>query len=381
MRSYLLVSLVFRTTSSASLLPLLYNKTSYLADSLETSLEQSYQQLEEIDLQQHISDISQSSLEMVKTFVDSNPLDKVKALSSKVIEMYNNLDMSDLNVRFHLIYEKIVPDLSSLRYICPGDCANCSQLYLEILCRLCCPDLYDEPMNIPSLLMDHFDHFVSWITKSSAFKGLKVVYQNWMSSPSQGNKYLSNPTELKTFIRNFHWLQVSLETGTMDHEMDPIAAEVVGEVVEAEDVCGYYEQGGLRKPQGRVMGGTVVGKSSMFPWQMSLATGFYGVFYQHRCGASLLSTRWAVTAAHCTNKLSSPSGLYLMGGFIDMNNKDTAQIRKVEKILQHELFMPRLYENDICLLRMARPVVFTPSLLPVCLPPRSDSSQADFATR
>ena len=234
------------------------------------------------------------------------------------------------------------------------------------------------------MLMGHFDHFVSWITKSTAFKGLKVIYQNWARSLSSDNKHVSsNPTELKTFIRNFQWMQVSLETGTMDHRMDPIDPidSLEGETFLPEKVCGYYEQGGLRAPQGRVMGGTVVGKSSMFPWQLSLATGYYGVFYQHRCGASLLSQTWALTAAHCTNKLDSLAGLVLMGGFTDMNNKETAQIRSVEKIIQHSLFLPRLYENDICLLKMKRPVVFTPSLLPVCLPPGTDSSEPDFDLR
>ena len=394
MRSYLLLSLMVGSGFSASLLPFLTNtstssvhqsllyvynrtaaKTSYIADKLEDSLEG-------INLEQHIADISQSSLQMVTSMVDSNPLDKVKAISSKVIEFYKSLDVSSLNVRFHLIYDKIVPDITSISYICPAECPTCPQAYLEILCRICCPDLYDEPMNVPSMLMDHFDHFVSWITKSSAFKGLKVIYQHWARSLSSDRKFVSsNPTELKTFIRNFQWMQVSLETGTMDHKMEPIDSDLVGETFLPEAVCGYYEQGGLRAPQGRVMGGSVVGKSSMFPWQLSLATGYYGVFYQHRCGASLLTQTWALTAAHCTNKLDSPAGLVLMGGFTDMNNKETAQIRSVERIIQHSKFLARLYENDICLLKMKRPVVFTPSLLPVCLPAPTRSSQPDFASR
>ena len=393
MRSYMLLSLLVAPGFSASLLPFLTNssssvqesflsvlnktaaKTSYIANKLEDTLEG-------INLEQHLADISKSSLAMVTSLVDSNPLDKVEAISSKVIEFYNSIDISSLNVRFHLIYEKIVPDLSAITYLCPEECSTCAQTYLEILCRICCPDLYDEPMNVPSMLMDHFDHFVSWITKSSAFKGLKVIYQTWTRSLSSDSKPVSsNPTELKTFIRNFQWMQVSLETGTMDHKMEPIASELKGETFLPETVCGYYEQGGQRAPQGRVMGGSLVGKSSMFPWQLSLATGYYGVFYQHRCGASLLSQTWAVTAAHCTNKLDSPAGLVLMGGFTDMNNKETAQIRSVETILQHPLFLPRLYENDICLLKMKRPVVFTPSLLPVCLPPGTDSSEPDFDLR
>ena len=40
----------------------------------------------------------------------------------------------------------------------------------------------------------------------------------------------------------------------------------------------------------------------------------------------------------------------------------------MEKIVNHENFMPTLYENDISLLRMDKPITYTPSLIPVCLP-------------
>ena len=177
MRSYFLLSLMAGPALSAPLLPFLTNttstvhqsflsllnktaaKTSYMTDKLEDTLEG-------INLEQHLADFSQFSLAMVTSMVDSNPLDKVEAISSKVIEFYNSIDISSLNVRFHLIYEKIVPDLAAISYLCPEECSTCAQAYLEILCRICCPDLYDEPMNVPSMLMDHFDHFVSWFLSS-----------------------------------------------------------------------------------------------------------------------------------------------------------------------------------------------------------------------
>ena len=85
MRSYLLLSLIVAPGLSASFLPFLTNistssvqqsllsvlnktaaKTSYITNKLEDSLEG-------INLEQHLADISQSSLAMVTSMVDSNP--------------------------------------------------------------------------------------------------------------------------------------------------------------------------------------------------------------------------------------------------------------------------------------------------------------------
>jgi len=389
---------------------------------------------------------------------------------ASVKKMYNSIEFPDLeNFRFHVIMDKITPDLSFIKQVCPEECEGCIESYAEVFCRICCQADMKEPMSIPSFLYDHFDHVIDWLTSSKAFKGLKAIYNNVIGRGMRNaDQRRFNPREINKFIRNFHWHRnISLEAlmpadfevdinlhctaveeilvavkeaedilgaageaeeilvadeeaeeilGAAEEaeeilEADEEAEEILGAAEEAEkilgagegdgesvpkvtessyqdsvrcsddlnpktfaahEVCGYYEQGESREDMGRIVGGKKVKKLSMFPWQLSLSSTFLGLYYQHRCGAALINDRWALTAAHCTQHVydESDTNLYLIGGFLDINDKETAQIRYVDKIINHENFMPTLYENDISLLRTDKPFTYTPSLIPICLPDR-----------
>ena len=300
---------------------------------------------------------------------------------SQVKEIYQSLNLGEVNQRFHIILDTIIPDLSLIKHLCPDpdNCEDCELEYLEVLCRACCPDQFQQPMNLSNFVHEHYDFVVDWILSSKAFQGLKVIFNNIIGNRRYGKQVEYDPQELVSFMRNFHWVHGSDDKGGRARSLNHQDYEryVKNNQTFPEDlICGYYLHGHSR--HGNVMGGDVVESVASFPWQMSLATGWLGLYYQHRCGAALISSRWAVSAAHCT--ISSPaSGLFLMGGFLNINNKNTAQIRQVEKIINHENFIAALYENDISLLRMTDSVVYNPKLLPACLP--SPSSGVDYAMK
>eukprot|EP00092_Neocalanus_flemingeri_P038583 GFUD01042012.1.p1 GENE.GFUD01042012.1~~GFUD01042012.1.p1 ORF type:complete len:530 (-),score=88.62 GFUD01042012.1:14-1603(-) len=287
-------------------------------------------------------------------------------MANAAITIYKSMSAEDVNYRFHLILEQETPDFSPLLQVCPNNCTSCMESSARILCHLCCPDLYSRPIALPRVGKgSSFSALVaSWMQSILSWTGLHLVYQSWLQ-PGARQQHDAASQEVRALIRNFNWLQQAMKSESGTLERVDGREEVVD--MRTEEICGFFEGGRLRVPQGRVVGGKIVGFTRQYPWQLSLATGYLGLVYQHRCGAALLSTRWVLTAAHCMLSLEGTS-FYVMGGFLDIDKQETAQIRKVDKYFAHENFVAKLYEQDVALLRLETPVVYTPSLLPVCLP-------------
>ncbi|KAF7668849.1 hypothetical protein LDENG_00279650 [Lucifuga dentata] len=119
----------------------------------------------------------------------------------------------------------------------------------------------------------------------------------------------------------------------------------------------------------RVVGGA----NSMegeWPWQVSLH--FSGNLY---CGASVLSSDWLISAAHCFSKdrLSDPRHWSAHLGMLTQGS--AKYVAEIQRIVVHEYYNANTFDYDIALLQLKKPwpSSLSPLIQPVCLPAGSQT--------
>nr|XP_023014443.1 serine protease 33-like [Leptinotarsa decemlineata] len=115
----------------------------------------------------------------------------------------------------------------------------------------------------------------------------------------------------------------------------------------------------------RVVGGGNAGLGA-WPWQAALYKE--GEF---QCGGTLLSDRWLVSAGHCFYHSQEEYWVARLGALRRGTSLPSPyeQLRPVIKILVHPGYVDSGFINDISLLQLESPVVFSDYVRPVCLPP------------
>uniref|UniRef100_A0A3Q2DDC1 Transmembrane serine protease 5 n=1 Tax=Cyprinodon variegatus TaxID=28743 RepID=A0A3Q2DDC1_CYPVA len=124
---------------------------------------------------------------------------------------------------------------------------------------------------------------------------------------------------------------------------------------------------GTRAKLPRIIGG-VEATLGRWPWQVSL---YYN--NRHNCGGSIITRHWIVTAAHCVHNYRLPqvSSWVVYAGIVTRSSATIAQNAGyvVEKIIYNKNYNHRSHDSDIALIKLRRPLNFSDTIRPICLPP------------
>lgn len=114
-----------------------------------------------------------------------------------------------------------------------------------------------------------------------------------------------------------------------------------------------------------IVGGEVA-KLGEFPHMAAI--GYQSEFgsLEFRCGGSLISDRYVLTAAHCRNGEAS---IVRLGDLDLKSDKDGAQPEDygIEEFVKHPEYKARTKYNDVALVKLGRTVQFSQMVRPACL--------------
>ncbi|XP_013912133.1 PREDICTED: serine protease 27-like isoform X2 [Thamnophis sirtalis] len=157
---------------------------------------------------------------------------------------------------------------------------------------------------------------------------------------------------MRTAFIFYVFVTLSLTQGALKNEI-----ENRDDQIGTQTVCGQVMN------QNRIVGGEDASRNA-WPWQASLQ--YQG---RHVCGATLISSQWILTAAHCFPKKAILSDYQAnLGNYQLLKPDPNAVWRKLSQVAVHKDYAGDGTSGDIAVAQLEQPVRFTQGILPACLP-------------
>lgn len=102
---------------------------------------------------------------------------------------------------------------------------------------------------------------------------------------------------------------------------------------------------------------------------------------EYKCGGSLITNSYVLTAAHCVARVDGSPVIVRLGTInVDAKNDPEMQDVEISNITIHPKYVRRTKANDIALIKLGKPVVSTDSVHAACLYQENDNPVDLIAT-
>ena len=123
----------------------------------------------------------------------------------------------------------------------------------------------------------------------------------------------------------------------------------------------------------RIVGGGIAIEHE-FPWQIWLhPTNYNGVY----CGASLINSSWALTAAHCVAGETASTLVVELGMHNIQGSNPLRQTKTLSQIIVHPQYNSNTQDYDMALLHFTTPATFNSAVAPIALAASTDNALYD----
>ena len=120
----------------------------------------------------------------------------------------------------------------------------------------------------------------------------------------------------------------------------------------------------------RIVGGGVATEHE-FPWQIWLhPTSYNGVY----CGASLINSSWALTAAHCVAGETASTLVVELGMHNIQGSNPFRQTKTLSQIIVHPQYNSNTQDYDMALLHFTTPATINSAVAPITLAASTDTA-------